>query len=141
MKKMLGRWLVFGLLVLPAVPCRAGFDEGSLAYSTKDYATALREWLPLAKKGHSAAQFNLGLMYSNGRGVPKDEGEAVAWFRKAANQDNAEAQYNLGVMYGNGNGVPKDEREAVAWYRKAADQGNANGQNMRIPTKMTGVSG
>ena len=39
-----------------------------------------------AEKGNAPAQFNLGLMYDNGRGVPKDEAEAVKWYRKAADQ-------------------------------------------------------
>ncbi|MGZ8942198.1 MAG: tetratricopeptide repeat protein, partial [Methylobacter sp.] len=68
--------------------------------------------------------YNLGVMYANGRGVPKDEREAVAWYRKAAEQGDAAAQYNLGWMYDHGQGVAKDEREAVAWYRKAAEQGD-----------------
>ncbi len=61
-------------------------------------------------------------MYSNGRGVPKDEVVAVNWFRKSADQGNAQAQRNLGSMYEYGRGVPKSETEAVNWYRKSADQ-------------------
>ncbi len=67
-------------------------------------------------------------MYENGRGVPQDFEEAVAWSRKAADQGHAKAQFNLGVLYNNGQGVPQDFKEAVAWYRKAADQGNADAQ-------------
>ena len=65
----------------------------------------------------------------DGDGVPQDDREAVAWFRKAAEQGNAGAQYGLGVMYANGDGVPQDDREVVAWFRKAAEQGNANAQH------------
>ena len=68
-------------------------------------------------------QFNLGVMYENGRGVEKDEAEAVKWYRKAAEQESAVAQFYLGVMYANGRGVAKDEEEAVKWYRKAAANG------------------
>ena len=39
-----------------------------------------------ANAGHAAAQFNLGLAYDTGRGVPQDDAEAVSWFRKAADQ-------------------------------------------------------
>ncbi|MDG4550199.1 MAG: hypothetical protein P9G45_07275, partial [Candidatus Contendobacter sp.] len=66
--------------------------------------------------------------YGDGRGVPKDNAEAVMWY-KAAEQGDADAQFNLGVMYDNGQGVRKDEAEAVKWYRKAAEQGNADAQN------------
>jgi TPR repeat protein len=67
-------------------------------------------------------------MYAKGEGVPKDDAEAVKWYRKAAEQGLAEAQYNLGVMYDEGEGVPKDDAEAVKWYRKAAEQGLAEAQ-------------
>ena len=61
-------------------------------------------------------------------GVPKDDAEAVKWFRKSAEQDYAMAQYNLGVMYSVRNGVPEDDVEAMKWVRKAAEQGDASAQ-------------
>jgi TPR repeat protein len=64
-------------------------------------------------------------MYDNGEGVPKDDAEAVKWYRLAADQGYALPQFNLGLMYDNGEGVPKDDAEAVKWYRLAADQGYA----------------
>ena len=73
-------------------------------------------------------QFYLGVCYSFGYGVAKDEAEAVKWYRKSAEQGDASAQYNLGVKYDNGRGVAKDEAEAVKWYRKAAEQGYADAQ-------------
>ena len=69
-------------------------------------------------------------MYADGKGVPKSDTEAVAWFRKAAEQGLAQAQNKLGYLYLDGKGVPKDEKKAVEWIRKAAEQGNyANGQD------------
>ena len=81
-----------------------------------------------AEGGEAVAQNNLGFMYQEGKGVPKDEVEAVKWYRKAADQGHADAQFVLGVVYEEGKGVPKNEVEAVKWYRKAADQGNARAQ-------------
>ncbi len=49
-----------------------------------------------AEQGDAKAQFNLGVMYSDGRGVPQNDAEAVKWFRLAAEQGDASAQYNLG---------------------------------------------
>jgi TPR repeat protein len=102
--------------------------KGSAAYVTGDYTTALKEFLPLADRGNVIAQYNLGNMYSDGQGVPKDDAEAARWYRLAADQGYANAQYNLGVMYVNGTGLLKDDTEAVRWYLLAADQGNANAQ-------------
>jgi TPR repeat protein len=45
-----------------------------------------------AKAGDPEAQVRLGMIYSYGRGVPKDDVEAVKWFRKAAEQGNANAK-------------------------------------------------
>jgi TPR repeat protein len=74
------------------------------------------------------AQFNLGAMYDNGRGVRQDYDEAVKWYRLAADQGDAGAQSNLGVKYDLGRGVPQDHVEAVKGYRLAADQGLADAQ-------------
>ena len=82
----------------------------------------------LAEKGDARAQLQLGLKYANGRGVLKDDTEAVRWFRLAADQGDASAQFGLGVMYDTGRGVLKDDTEAVRWYRLAAEQGHAGAQ-------------
>ncbi|HDP35609.1 MAG TPA: sel1 repeat family protein [Candidatus Hydrogenedentes bacterium] len=76
----------------------------------------------------TCAQYNLGVMYRDGEGVPQDYAEAVKWYRKAAEQDYADAQYNLGVMYYDGRGIPQDHAEAVKWFRKAAGQNHAEAQ-------------
>ena len=96
--------------------------------SRGDYATALRLLRPLADQGDAVAQFYLGLMYDNGRGVPQNYAEAVKWYRLAADQGNANAQFNLGVMYANGRGCRRTTPRRVKWFRLAADQGDANAQ-------------
>ena len=70
------------------------------------------------------AQYNLGVMYENGRGVPQNDAEAVKWYRKAAEQGLASAQNNLGVMYANGEGVPQNDAEAVG---EVVPQGSRTG--------------
>ena len=72
------------------------------------------------------AQVNLGVCYSNGTGVEKDEQKAVELYQKAAEQGDANAQYNLGWCYESGTAVEKDEQKAVEWYKKAAEQGYAS---------------
>ncbi len=116
------------LLVALVGPVRAGFDEGVAAFERGDYATALKEFRPLAEQGNADGQFNLGLMYDLGRGVTQSYAEAWKWYRLAAEQGNAEAQNNLGYMFDKGEGVPQDYAEALRWYRKAAEQGDAVGQ-------------
>jgi TPR repeat protein len=73
--------------------------------------------------------YNLGVAYENGQGVPKDTTQAVSWFRKAADQGNADAQERLGLMYVYGaDGLAKDDAQAVTWFRRAARQENAEAQ-------------
>ena len=61
------------------------------------YVTEVRS---RAAEGDAAAQYDLGLMYALGwvEGVPQDYGEAVRWYRLAADQGHAAAQFNLGAM-------------------------------------------
>ena len=106
----------------------ADFQKGLTAARSGDYATALREWTPLAKQGNALAQTGLGWMYQKGQGVPQDYKTAVKWTRLAAEHGVAGAQHNLGVMYDKGNGVPQDYKTAVKWYRLAAEQGDADAQ-------------
>ena len=40
----------------------ADFQKGLSAIDKGDYATALREWRPLAEKGNADVQYNLGLI-------------------------------------------------------------------------------
>ena len=110
------------LLVFLATPAWAGLDEGIAAYKRFDYATAVREWRPLAEQGDAVAQYYLGNLYRTGQGLPQDYAEAAKWFRKAANQGNADAQYNLGVIYDKGYGVPQDYVQAQMWYSLAEAQ-------------------
>jgi tetratricopeptide (TPR) repeat protein len=106
----------------------ADFQKGFAAAESGDYATALREWAPLAEHGHTIAQYNLGVMYEYSHGVPRDYKAAVKWYALAAEQGYASAQLNLGRMYDSGKGVPQDYKTAVKWYRLAAEQGDAFAQ-------------
>ena len=110
------------LFVALSAPAWAGFDEGVTAYNRGDYETALREMRPLAEQGNAPAQFNLGVMYLNGRGVPQDYAEAARWYRKAAEQGFADAQFYLGAMYGDGQGVPQDYIQAHMWSNLAGSR-------------------
>jgi TPR repeat protein len=70
--------------------------------------SSLRLLRPLAVQGNANAQFNLGMMYQDGHGVPQDDSEAVQWFRRAAIQGFMDAQSSLGAMYMDGRGVPQN---------------------------------
>ena len=115
-------------IICLTVPAWADFQAGMDATIRGDYTTALREWRPLAEQGDALAQYNLGVLYRKGRGVPQDDVQARQWYAKAAAQGQAKAQFNLGTLYFNGEGVPKDYPQALRWFRLAADQGEAVAQ-------------
>ena len=97
----------------------------ALIISNAFAAPNFEETMAAAKDGDAIAQYNLGVMYDNGRGVPENKAEAVKWYRKAADQGDADAQFNVGVMYANGDGVPENDIRAYVWWSMAKTQGNA----------------
>ena len=95
--------------------------ETSAFPKSQDFAETRRE----AEQGNVVAQFSLGNMYANGAGVPRNDAEAMRWYRKAAEQRHAAAQNNIGLMYVNGTGVSRNNIKAMEWFHKAAEQGHA----------------
>ena len=99
----------------------------------------IQELQKAAEQGDAVAQFNLGVLYYKGEGVPQDYKEAFKWHLKAAEQGYADAQTNLGITYYAGLGVPKNTATAYAWYNVAAENGSEGASGMRdiAATEMT----
>jgi hypothetical protein len=105
------------------------FNDGVAAYQRGDYSSAIRDFRPLAENGNGDAQYNLGIMYDKGLGVPTDSTIAAGWYRKAAKLGIIDAQCDLGILYMEGRGVPNDDAAAAAWFRRAADRADARSQH------------
>ena len=73
----------------------ADYQKGVAAAQSGDFATALREWKPLAEQGHADAQFNLGFMYDNGEGVPQNDKTAMKWYTLAAEKESQRLRKTL----------------------------------------------
>ena len=129
-KHLLAFTLIFATAFIN-LPAYAGFDEGLVAIEKGDYATALKEFKPLAEKGLASAQYNLGVMYVEGQGVTQDYVQAASWYRKAAEQGNAFAQSNLGAMYYTGQGVTQDYVQAHKWFNLAGANGEKDAVEAR----------
>ena len=99
------------------------YEAGLKAFNRGDYPTAFKQWKPLAEKGNIKAQHYLGLMYTQGLGVPKDHAKSVAWFKKAAEAGHIPSAYNLGFRYLRGEGVRQNPKIAARWIRRAAGAG------------------
>jgi TPR repeat protein len=117
------RFVVLTLFASAWPLAHAGLDEGLAAVKARDYATAVREFTPLAERDDQVAQRNLAMLYGLGLGVPKDSAKSVALDTKAAEHGYPASEYNLGVDYMSGDGVAKDMTQALAWLHKAADHG------------------
>jgi TPR repeat protein len=98
-------------------------QDAAEAILSKSYDKALKLLIPLARQGNSTAQYNLGVLYSNGDGVSQDFKEAIKWYRLAAEQEYPKAQFSLGSKYMQGQGVTEDLDEVIKWFRLAEKNG------------------
>ena len=82
------------------------------------------------RQNDAEAQYQLGLMYEQGKNVKKDYKKAIEYYEKAGNLGHTEAQYSLGIMYFSGRGkeVHKDYKKAFVWLEKAGNQGHVQAQ-------------
>ena len=130
------------------------FNKGKDCFAQKDYKNAAEYFQKAAEEGHVDAQFNLGILYAKGLGVPKNKEDALRWLGKAASQGHAGAKKELGLLKGgmekieneiqhvedpeeqddlgraylHGEGVEQNYEEAAKWFRKAAEQGHRAAQ-------------
>lgn len=147
------RWLLIGILLLGA-GCAA-------PRQTAGCEAAYRSGKPLgrliceAERGTPEAQFLLGRLYEEGRGVDADPSRAAALYAAAAadvapttaiyvppvgraaghvmlmpnanaRTGLAAARYRLGLLTITGRGVPRDEAKGRRLIERAADAGNGD---------------
>ena len=66
MKRLLSILMVFGVFLgSTGMSWGADFQKGLTAYKNGDYATALREWKPLAEQGDAHARVRIPLQTPN----------------------------------------------------------------------------
>jgi localization factor PodJL len=94
-----------------------------------------------AAAGNPAAEYEIGMRYSEGRGVPANLETAVQWFERAANKGLAPAMYRLGSLYEKGTGVKKDLEKARQLYIAGADKGNAKAVHNLAVLYAEGIDG
>jgi hypothetical protein len=74
-----------------AASAHASFEDGLKAYNSGNFAVAAQDWRQDAQTGDPRAQFRLGQMYEQGRGVVQNRVQAHLWYNLAAAQGNEEA--------------------------------------------------
>ncbi len=120
--------------------CSGGLRQGWRAYERQDYDVAALAWEQVAARGDLRAQFLLGTMHFEGKGMPVDRASAARCFRSSAERGYAPAQNNLGLMYFQGDGVAQDRGEAAKWFQLASDQGFVKAQNNLAVMQLLGVA-
>ena len=102
----------------------AGFDD----IIKPDEAVSIEWYKKAAENGNPSAQYEMGLVYSRGKGVPEDEEKAAEWFKKAAQYGHPNAMCELGEMAYFAK--DPDFAEAFRWFTNAADSGSSLGTTM-----------
>jgi uncharacterized protein len=97
----------------------------SLITSCASYESQMRA---RADAGEVEAQYQLGSMYWEGKGVERDLPEALSWYQRAANQGHREALVRLAESYERGEGISQDYVKASRMYALAADRGDVKSE-------------
>ena len=82
-------------------------------------APQVEQFVGMANRGHSVAQYYVGRCYFNGYHLPKDKYKAVEFWSKAAEKEQSEALYYMGHCYKYGFGVEKNEARSDEMFKKA----------------------
>lgn len=87
--------------------------------------SSLQELLYEAQKTNSAQTYTqIARMYFNGQGTPRDLGNALIYFKKAADLGSVDAQVCTGIMYYKGQGTAVNHKIAKQYWQMAADRGS-----------------
>jgi len=115
--------LLAAALVLTATarPAAGGYREGMALYARCQFTAAAVEFQPAAEKGSARAQYMLGRLYVDGKGVARDPAVGTDWFRRSAEQGFVRAQYALGALLYE----RRDHAGAQTWWLRAARAGSA----------------
>jgi TPR repeat protein len=116
------------LLTVQKQTVQPSISESWEAISNRFGVAPIGQVTEAAKSGDPSAQYYLGVEYSSGDKMPKDDAEGFKWMQSAALHGRAQAQRKLGWMFQNGSGTETNMAEAASWYGKAAQQGDAKAQ-------------
>jgi TPR repeat protein len=91
-------------------------------------AAPVEELAAMARRKSAEAQYELGMRYHNGLGVPMDKATAFRLFSDSAAQGYAKAEYELAKHYQGMSGTALDLQQAFVYTRKAAEHGHGPAQ-------------
>ena len=91
------------------------------AFERRDFPTAYRLLQPLAQGGAAPAQVGLGRLHALGLGIPRNDAEAIRWYRLAAEQGDPDGMSSLAYKYRFSDPPMRNSEQALVWYRWAAE--------------------
>ncbi len=106
---------------LPASDAAADENKAETLISQKQYAEAKPLAQEACESGNASGCFNLGMLYDQGFGVPRDYAKAASNYQKACQGGVEVSCYNLGVFREHGLGVAQSFTQAAALYKQACD--------------------
>ena len=80
------------LLLLSGSTSYAGINEANNAFNNGQYTNAYKAYRKLADQGNADAQYRLGQMYYDGKGLPQNFSKAVIWLQQAAENGHVPVQ-------------------------------------------------
>jgi len=126
--------LLLAFMISPASAQETSFEDGYAAYERGDFYGARTIWEQLGEMGDARALFNLGTLYSEGRGTDRDPLTAELYWSLAADAGHVRAMHNLALSFiARASGLTEEQaaleyEAAVTWLQEAADDGFANSQ-------------
>lgn len=89
-----------------------------------NYAKAMGSYQQAADRHDPTAQYNLGLIYENGKGFAVDYAKAKDFYSQAAAQGHRGAMVQLAGILFNGYAGERNALQAFDWYKKSAALGD-----------------
>ena len=102
--------------------------------AAQDYAQAAHWYLKAAEQSHPLAQFNLGIMYAAGQGVPRDKPNQCSGCKGPQTSATPERNINIGIKHhrasleGLPEAAPELRIQAYKWLQLSSAQGYRSSQ-------------
>jgi len=107
---------------------RQAYEDAVRLRRSGDTREAVVRLKDAAGFGHPVAAYELGMLYLQGREVPKDLAASARWINRAADLGEPRAQYLVGANLLAGNGVERDPARGVVFLARAGEQGHVRAQ-------------
>jgi len=109
-------------MATPSSDKNPAFEQIEQLIKANDYTSAYQQLQKLAQEGNPQALYNLGYLTQVGRGVTKNEQQALKYYQQASEKGYVVADYVLANNYVTGGlGLPKDEKKAREYLEKASN--------------------